>query len=39
MGDDRWSYYEDAVGPRYTALALIFLLLAYSVAGYMDSAA
>lgn len=36
MGADRWSAVEDAMGPRYTALVLIVLLLAYGLVGAIE---
>ena len=38
FGDDRWSIVEDAMGPRYTALGIAVLLLAYGFVGFMDAA-
>jgi len=35
-GEGRWSAIEDAMGPRYTALVLIVLLLAYGLVGAME---
>jgi hypothetical protein len=37
MGEDRWSAVEDTPGPRYPALVLIVLLLAYGVVGMLES--
>jgi hypothetical protein len=36
MGAVRWSIVEDALGPRYTAIALIVLLLAYGIVGMLE---
>lgn len=36
MGEDRWSIVEDETGPRYTALVMIVLLLAYSIVGALE---
>jgi hypothetical protein len=36
MGEGRWSAIENAMGPRYTALVLIVLLLAYGIVGMLE---
>lgn len=36
FGEDRWSVVEDAMGPRYTALVLAVLLVAYSIVGALE---
>jgi len=36
VGEGRLSAIEDAAGPRYTALVLIVLMLAYGIVGTLE---